>query len=286
MKLITILLVLAGLFGSLAEAAGQRWANRLNAAEGEALLWLEAELAPLEAPGESAGESAGESSGGEPVGEAEVAEAAADGGASPAAGEAGTPDSPAAAEEGAVAQPALPPADGEASPAGETLEEAAEESPPEPPKDRFAALVLPFLTPQPQGGVILLHDRGGHPDWPGVIAPLRCIRIPPGPGVRTIAKVPLRKGEVDQDFDQEELAELLDQEPFNVAVADLYKTRFSKVPGVLYTAGVQHAKNVAKALQSEGTAAAVAQRPIAGEDSAAESDETAVAEDGSTIAVE
>ncbi|MGC1800317.1 MAG: DEAD/DEAH box helicase family protein, partial [Solirubrobacterales bacterium] len=37
----------------------------------------------------------------------------------------------------------------------------------------------------------------------GVIAPLRCVRIPPGPGVRTIAKVPLRKGEVDQDFDQE-----------------------------------------------------------------------------------
>ena len=29
----------------------------------------------------------------------------------------------------------------------------------------------------------------------GVIAPLRCVRIPPGPGVRTIAKVPLRKGE-------------------------------------------------------------------------------------------
>ncbi|HEY6145463.1 MAG TPA: DEAD/DEAH box helicase family protein, partial [Solirubrobacterales bacterium] len=53
----------------------------------------------------------------------------------------------------------------------------------------------------------------------GVIAPLRCLRIPPGPGVRTIAKVPLRKGEVDQDFDQEELAALLDQEPFNVAIA-------------------------------------------------------------------
>ena len=28
----------------------------------------------------------------------------------------------------------------------------------------------------------------------GVISPLRCMRIPPGPGVRTIAKVPLRKG--------------------------------------------------------------------------------------------
>src|SRR5215213_9671854 len=34
----------------------------------------------------------------------------------------------------------------------------------------------------------------------GVIAPLRCVRIPPGPGVRTIAKVPLRRGEVDTEF--------------------------------------------------------------------------------------
>ena len=95
----------------------------------------------------------------------------------------------------------------------------------------------------------------------GVISPLRCMRIPPGPGVRTIAKVPLRKGEVDQDFDQEELAALLDQEPFNVAIADLYKTRFDGMPGVLYTAGVQHAKNVAKALQSVGVAA----RAVSGE---------------------
>ncbi|HEY7255204.1 MAG TPA: DEAD/DEAH box helicase family protein [Solirubrobacterales bacterium] len=95
----------------------------------------------------------------------------------------------------------------------------------------------------------------------GVIAPLRCMRIPPGPGVRTIAKVPLRKGEVDQDFDQEELAALLDQEPFNVAIADLYKTRFKDVPGVLYTAGVQHAKNVAKAFQNVGIRA----RAVSGE---------------------
>jgi ribonuclease E len=95
----------------------------------------------------------------------------------------------------------------------------------------------------------------------GVIAPLRCMRIPPGPGVRTIAKVPLRKGEVDQDFDQEELAALLDQEPFNVAIADLYKTRFSEVPGVVYTAGVQHAKNVAKTLQDAGIVA----RAVSGE---------------------
>ncbi|MDX6594860.1 MAG: ribonuclease, partial [Solirubrobacterales bacterium] len=86
----------------------------------------------------------------------------------------------------------------------------------------------------------------------GVISPLRCLRIPPGPGVRTIAKVPLRKGEVDQDFDQEELAKLLDQAPFNHAIADLYKSRFRNVPGVLYTAGVQHAKNVAKAFRNAG----------------------------------
>ena len=86
----------------------------------------------------------------------------------------------------------------------------------------------------------------------GVIAPLRCVRIPPGPGVRTIAKVPLRKGEVDMEFDQEMLAELLDQLPFNLAVADLYKTRFNGVPGVVYAAGVRHAYNVAEAFREIG----------------------------------
>ena len=86
----------------------------------------------------------------------------------------------------------------------------------------------------------------------GVIAPLRCIRIPPGPGVRTIAKVPLRRGEVDTEFDQEMLAELLDQTPFNLAIADLYKTRFNGVPGVVYAAGVKHAYNVAEAFSEIG----------------------------------
>jgi ribonuclease E len=86
----------------------------------------------------------------------------------------------------------------------------------------------------------------------GVIAPLRCVRIPPGPGVRTIAKVPLRRGEVDTEFDQEMLAELLDQMPFNMAVADLYKTRFNGVPGVVYSAGVRHAYNVAQAFRDNG----------------------------------
>src|SRR5215211_4782721 len=95
----------------------------------------------------------------------------------------------------------------------------------------------------------------------GVIAPLRSIRIPPGPGVRTLAKVPLRRGEVDQDFDQEELAKLLDQGPFNVAVADLYRSRFRRIPGVVYTAGVRHANNVAASFQNVGIKA----RAVSGE---------------------
>ncbi|HEY8770729.1 MAG TPA: DEAD/DEAH box helicase family protein [Thermoleophilaceae bacterium] len=86
----------------------------------------------------------------------------------------------------------------------------------------------------------------------GVISPLRCVRIPPGVGVRSIANVPLRRGEVDQDFDQEELAKLLDQAPFNIAVADLYKTRFRDLPGVVYAAGVKHSHNVADAFVEAG----------------------------------
>ena len=103
----------------------------------------------------------------------------------------------------------------------------------------------------------------------GVIAPLRCIRIPPGPGVRTIAKVPLRRGEVDTEFDQEMLAELLDQTPFNMAIADLYKTRFNGVPGVVYAAGVRHAYNVAQAfrdfgMKAQGVSGETPKRQLAG----------------------
>jgi hypothetical protein len=87
------------------------------------------------------------------------------------------------------------------------------------------------------------------------------VRIPPGPGVRTIAKVPLRRGEVDTEFDQELLAELLDQLPFNLAIADLYKTRFNGVPGVVYAAGVRHAYNVAEAFRDVGLKA----RAVSGE---------------------
>src|SRR2546421_2587251 len=48
------------------------------------------------------------------------------------------------------------------------------------------------------------------------------------------------------------LAELLDQTPFNLAIADLYKTRFNGVPGIVYAAGVRHAHNVARAFRDLG----------------------------------
>jgi hypothetical protein len=57
---------------------------------------------------------------------------------------------------------------------------------------------------------------------------------------------------VDTEFDQEELAALLDQQPFNMAAANLYRTRFNGVPGVVYAAGVQHAYNLAEAFRAEG----------------------------------
>jgi superfamily II DNA/RNA helicase len=66
---------------------------------------------------------------------------------------------------------------------------------------------------------------------------------------------------VDQDFDQEELAKLLDQEPFNLAVADLYRSRFRRIPGVVYTAGVRHASNVAASFRAAGMNA----RAVSGE---------------------
>src|SRR5204863_2240844 len=87
------------------------------------------------------------------------------------------------------------------------------------------------------------------------------VRIPPGPGVRPLAEVPWRRGEIDTEFDPEMLAELLDQMPFNLAIADLCEARFNGVPGVLYAAGVRHAYNVAKAFKDVGLKA----RAVSGE---------------------
>ena len=62
---------------------------------------------------------------------------------------------------------------------------------------------------------------------------LRC-----GNGSRSLAE-PARQDGVCRKSGEApgDLAELLDQTPFNVAIADLYKTRFNGVPGVVYAAG-------------------------------------------------
>lgn len=178
------LLILLPLSTGIVDAAGQHWASRLNVAEGEVLLWLEAEVAPEEMPKVA-------EAGGAPTGEDGTVDGAGDGAgddaARPAADDATEEEPPAdavaePAEEGAPPPPAdgeAPAGDGgepppaEAEAAGEAGEAPMEGGAEEGPKDRFAAVGLPFLTPQPQGGVILLHDHGGHPDWPGVISPLR-----------------------------------------------------------------------------------------------------------------
>ncbi len=79
--------------------------------------------------------------------------------------------------------------------------------------------------------------------------------------MRTIAKVPLRRGEVDQDFDQEELAKLLDQAPFNVAVADLYRRASDACRASSTRRASRHATNVAAAFQDAGIKA----RAVSGE---------------------
>src|SRR5437899_8391816 len=73
----------------------------------------------------------------------------------------------------------------------------------------------------------------------GLIAPLRCLRVPP---VAAINQVPIVGG----DFDQEILAKTLDHQALNQAAASLYRDRFENTPGIVYAAGVDHAYNLAQ----------------------------------------
>ena len=70
--------------------------------------------------------------------------------------------------------------------------------------------------------------------------------------MRTIAKVPLRRGGVDASSTKSCWPSCWISCPFNLAIADLYKTRFNGVPGVVYSAGVRHAYNVAEAFRELG----------------------------------
>jgi superfamily II DNA or RNA helicase len=79
----------------------------------------------------------------------------------------------------------------------------------------------------------------------GLIAPLRCLRVPP---VAAINQVPIVGG----DFEERALAQALDHEALNMAAATLYRERFGDTPGVVYAAGVDHAYNLATAFRAAG----------------------------------
>jgi ribonuclease E len=79
----------------------------------------------------------------------------------------------------------------------------------------------------------------------GLIAPLRCLRVPP---VAAINSVPIVGG----DFDEGALAAVLDREVLNKAAASLYRERFDNTPGIVYAAGVEHAYNLAQEFRAAG----------------------------------
>ncbi len=79
----------------------------------------------------------------------------------------------------------------------------------------------------------------------GLVAPLRCLRVPPA---AAISSVPLVGG----DYDQEMLAKVLDHALINQAAASLYRDRFDATPGIVYAAGVEHAYNLAREFRAAG----------------------------------
>jgi ribonuclease E len=79
----------------------------------------------------------------------------------------------------------------------------------------------------------------------GLIAPLRCLRVPPA---AAISSVPIVGG----DYEQDALAKVLDHELINQAAASLYRDRFDNTPGIVYAAGVEHAYNLAREFRAAG----------------------------------
>jgi ribonuclease E len=79
----------------------------------------------------------------------------------------------------------------------------------------------------------------------GLIAPLRDLRVPPA---AAILSVPIIGG----DFDEGELAKVLDHEALNQAAASLYRDRFDNTPGIVYAAGVDHAYHLAQEFRATG----------------------------------
>ena len=79
----------------------------------------------------------------------------------------------------------------------------------------------------------------------GLIAPLRCLRVPPAAAINS---VPIVGG----DFDERALAAALDHQALNQAAASLYRERFGSTPGIVYAAGVDHAYNLAQEFRAAG----------------------------------
>jgi ribonuclease E len=79
----------------------------------------------------------------------------------------------------------------------------------------------------------------------GLIAPLRCLRVPPAAAINS---VPIIGG----DFEERSLAAALDHEALNQAAASLYRERFGPTPGIVYAAGVEHAYNLAQEFRAAG----------------------------------
>jgi superfamily II DNA or RNA helicase len=79
----------------------------------------------------------------------------------------------------------------------------------------------------------------------GLIAPLRCLRVPPAAAINN---VPIVGG----DFEERALAAVLDHKALNQAAASLYRDRFDATPGIVYAAGVDHAYNLAKEFRAAG----------------------------------
>ena len=79
----------------------------------------------------------------------------------------------------------------------------------------------------------------------GLIAPLRCLRVPPAAAINS---VPIVGG----DFEERALAAALDHQALNQAAASLYRERFGTTPGIVYAAGVDHAYNLAQEFRAAG----------------------------------
>ncbi len=79
----------------------------------------------------------------------------------------------------------------------------------------------------------------------GLIAPLRCLRVPPAAAINS---VPIVGG----DFEERALAAALDHQALNQAAASLYRHLFDSTPGIVYAAGVDHAYNLAQEFRAAG----------------------------------